>query len=264
VELSSPNGGECLLGGSFETIQWRADPSVVSDVIVEYSLDGGASWNPIVNLANTEANYQYQWNVPAADSQQCLVRVSDAVDPGANDVSDNLFSITTLVVPNVVGMTQTDAETAIIAVGLTVGAITYEHSDEPAGNVISQQPPAGTPTVAGAAADLVVSAGAKAAAAPVVKTESATAVGSYTATLNGKITDDGGGGCQYRFCYWKSGDRWISRTSWAGYATAGQTFGQVLTGLRPGSKYYYWAEAKNAAGAATGWDSGLKVFTTAD
>jgi RHS repeat-associated protein len=66
----------------------------------------------------------------------------------------------TATVPNVVGLTRTAAETAIVAANLTVGMVTEEFSvTVPAGSVISQKPVAGTHVVPQTAVDLVVSRG---------------------------------------------------------------------------------------------------------
>ena len=63
-------------------------------------------------------------------------------------------------VPDVVGMTQTNAEAAILAAGFTVGTISTAYSDTvAAGNVISQNPTAGTPTAAGSPVAIEVSLG---------------------------------------------------------------------------------------------------------
>jgi len=63
-------------------------------------------------------------------------------------------------VPNVVGMTQAAAEAAIIADGLAVGDVTQSESlTVPAGNVISQDPVAGTEASAGDPVDIEVSTG---------------------------------------------------------------------------------------------------------
>ncbi len=70
-------------------------------------------------------------------------------------------------VPNVVGMAQADAETAITDAGLTVGTITEEYSDTvPEGDVISQDPVGGALVAPGSSVDLVVSKGV----APLVET----------------------------------------------------------------------------------------------
>lgn len=63
-------------------------------------------------------------------------------------------------VPNVVGQTQSAAQSAITSVGLTVGTVTTAPSTTvPAGNVISQTPAAGTTALLGTAVNLVVSVG---------------------------------------------------------------------------------------------------------
>jgi hypothetical protein len=63
-------------------------------------------------------------------------------------------------VPNVVGMTQVAATTAIIAAKLNLGNVTMKSSNTVArGNVISQNPAAGTNVNAGSSVDLTVSTG---------------------------------------------------------------------------------------------------------
>ena len=66
----------------------------------------------------------------------------------------------TVTVPDVVGMLQTDAETAIAGAGLTVGAVTFEFDDAiPQGNVISQNPAGDTTAPEESGVDLMVSRG---------------------------------------------------------------------------------------------------------
>jgi beta-lactam-binding protein with PASTA domain len=66
----------------------------------------------------------------------------------------------TITVPNVVGMSQLQAESAITSAGLVVGTITQSQSQTvPAGQVISQNPAAGTKVAPGAAIHLTVSTG---------------------------------------------------------------------------------------------------------
>jgi len=63
-------------------------------------------------------------------------------------------------VPDVVGMSQTDALTIITDAYLSVGTISYESSDTiPQGEVIYQDPAAGSMVVRGAHVDLVISSG---------------------------------------------------------------------------------------------------------
>ena len=63
-------------------------------------------------------------------------------------------------VPNVVGLTQAAASSAIKAAGLIVGTVTQQSSNAvPSGDVISENPPAGTSVATGSSVNLVVSSG---------------------------------------------------------------------------------------------------------
>jgi len=94
---------------------------------------------------------------------------------------------------------------------------------------------------------------------PTVTTQPATDVGQTTATLNGRIINDGGQACQYQFRYMKSGGSY-TYTSWTGSVTTGQPFSQAVTGLDPGSTYHFNAKAKNSAGESD-W-GGEQMFAT--
>ena len=65
-------------------------------------------------------------------------------------------------VPDVVTMAQANAEAALLAVRLVVGAITFEHSETvEEGSVISQSPVAGTSVVENSAVQLTISLGSE-------------------------------------------------------------------------------------------------------
>ena len=60
-------------------------------------------------------------------------------------VTATVDNVTVVTVPDVVGITQTSAEAAIVAATLAVGTITTQSdASVPAGNVISQLPIGGT------------------------------------------------------------------------------------------------------------------------
>ena len=81
------------------------------------------------------------------------------VPPGS---AVNLLVSLGVAVPNVVGSTQGNAQTAITSAGLTVGTVTTANSANVAvGKVISQNPAAGTNVALGSAVALVVSLGAR-------------------------------------------------------------------------------------------------------
>ena len=87
--LLNPNGSETLIAGTTYDVNWTSTGSI-SDVKIEYSANNGAAWNDVNTVPNTGL---YSWLVPTVDSNQCLVRISDASDPSISDISDGVFTI---------------------------------------------------------------------------------------------------------------------------------------------------------------------------
>ncbi|MDZ7343497.1 MAG: T9SS type A sorting domain-containing protein, partial [candidate division KSB1 bacterium] len=102
LTVNSPNGGENWQAGSTHDITWTSTGSIGA-VKIEFSSNGGSSWNTIANnAANTGS---YSWQVPDVSSNDCLIRISDTSDGNPSDVSDHTFSIVvaaslTLLAPN--------------------------------------------------------------------------------------------------------------------------------------------------------------------
>jgi serine/threonine-protein kinase len=71
-------------------------------------------------------------------------------------------------VPSVIGMNLTNAENTLIAAGLVLGNRSEEANAAPAGQVISQNPGAGSTAASGSAVGVVVSTGPAAATVPSV------------------------------------------------------------------------------------------------
>jgi beta-lactam-binding protein with PASTA domain len=89
-------------------------------------------------------------------------------------------------VPNVVGMTQANASTAITAAGLVVGTVSSASSSSvPAGQVISQSPGAGSSAASGSTVNITVSSGPVMVTVPatVGKTQAAASTAITAATL---------------------------------------------------------------------------------
>ena len=111
VQVVQPNGGENLYVGQTYQIIWNS--TGIANVKLEYSTNGGTSWNYIATVPAYTTNKAklsgkhpkdpnstiegtlgtYNWVVPNTPSNQCLVRVSDVSNPSVFDVSDNFFSI---------------------------------------------------------------------------------------------------------------------------------------------------------------------------
>jgi beta propeller repeat protein len=89
ITVISPNGGETLIGGRQQQVQWNSQGTIST---VKIELYNGTSWQTIVDgVANTGS---LNITVPAGiNSQQCLVKVSDAANASVADQSDVVFTI---------------------------------------------------------------------------------------------------------------------------------------------------------------------------
>lgn len=103
IILNSPNGSENIEAGSDYVITWTANDNATPpsdlEINLEYSLDGSANWDDIVE--NTANDGVHIWTAPAGvNSGNCLVRVSteDASNNIGSDISNAVFSITEAVV----------------------------------------------------------------------------------------------------------------------------------------------------------------------
>ncbi len=90
VTVTSPNGGESWNVGSSHPITWTS--ASIANVKIEYSTDGGTSWNTII-ASTTASTGTYSWTVPNTPTAQALVRISDASNPATNDLSNATFTI---------------------------------------------------------------------------------------------------------------------------------------------------------------------------
>ncbi|MFC2084231.1 DUF1349 domain-containing protein [Bacteroidota bacterium] len=97
LELVSPNGGETWNVGDSESITWMSNN--INNVMLELSTNNGVSWSTIeTSLPASPASYNV--TVPNSPSNECLVRISDVDELSVNDVSNNFFTIQTVVVNN--------------------------------------------------------------------------------------------------------------------------------------------------------------------
>lgn len=91
VAVVSPNGGESWSTSSVHDITWTS--ANIANVKLEYTLDGGASWN-LITASTPAAAGSYSWTVPTTTSSNALVRVTDAAG-STTDASNAAFSIVT-------------------------------------------------------------------------------------------------------------------------------------------------------------------------
>jgi hypothetical protein len=96
ITVLTPNGSEQWLSyvnplnANRYLITWKA--SSVENVKIEYSVNGGYSWNQIT--ASTANDGSYSWTPLAPDSSDnCLVKISNVANSLQSDVSDEFFSM---------------------------------------------------------------------------------------------------------------------------------------------------------------------------
>ncbi|MEO8400014.1 MAG: hypothetical protein ABI550_09410 [Ignavibacteriaceae bacterium] len=86
IQIISPSFGQSLKVGTKAEIKWKAEN--IEYVIIELSLDNGASWQ---NININENDFSYNWVVPDTASNECLIRISDYDNEDIADTSE-LFS----------------------------------------------------------------------------------------------------------------------------------------------------------------------------
>lgn len=125
----------------FGTVQGVSKPQAKGGDVLYFRMVDGGPFLPWLIVCELE-----QWNPAGAWSKVAVV-----LQTGPDVVA---------AVPNVVGMTQANAEAAIVAALFVVGAITVAYSTTvPVGNVISQSPAAGVPAMLASPVAIVVSQG---------------------------------------------------------------------------------------------------------
>jgi hypothetical protein len=75
--------------GSIHVITWTSNGEI-AEISLEYSTDNGVNWIEITGSAANSGTYD--WTIPDAISDTCLVRISE-VNGTLSDTSDGLFSI---------------------------------------------------------------------------------------------------------------------------------------------------------------------------
>lgn len=98
VVIEKPAGGEVFLVNSIHSINWVSS-NCIENVVLDYSVDGGSNWLIIQSTPYPASNENYDWFVPDNQSNQALVRISDADNSSVYGISENDFIITSELLP---------------------------------------------------------------------------------------------------------------------------------------------------------------------
>ena len=168
---SSPVVINCILWGNTSPVGEQIhNPSEVTYSNVQGGLSGIGDIDADPCFVNPENDdYRLLPDSPCIDvGDPCYVAGANETDIEGNsrvingriDIGAYEYSGPFRLVPNVVGLSQAEAEQAIISVDLTIGVQTKQYSHTvPAGIVISQGPVSGTSVPIGSAVNLVISLG---------------------------------------------------------------------------------------------------------
>jgi hypothetical protein len=100
IQLLYPYGNETWVPGNSENIRWNAYGTGGNTFTIDYSADNGATWTTISNAVPATTSGVYPWTVPAAVTDNALVRVS----ANSTAYSDQThYPITILGQPNLSG-----------------------------------------------------------------------------------------------------------------------------------------------------------------
>ena len=86
LALTAPTGGEYWQPGKQPSIRWNSQG--ITEVNLEYSTNGGMTWNLIATTSAFSQNYN--WTIPNIPSEDCLVRITADT---LTDQSDATFQI---------------------------------------------------------------------------------------------------------------------------------------------------------------------------
>lgn len=90
LKVLEPNGNDTWISGTNKQIRWTSEN--VATVKIEYTIDGGATWNLIANSIQSTGSYSWN-NIPEVNSLQCRIKISDAQFGTPSDISDDNFAI---------------------------------------------------------------------------------------------------------------------------------------------------------------------------
>ncbi|MBT3879253.1 MAG: hypothetical protein HOF76_09415, partial [Candidatus Scalindua sp.] len=91
ITVTSPNGGEFWQVGTSHNITWANASYPGGNVNLEYSTDGGSSWNTVIS--STPNDGSHSWTVPNTLTTSARVRVMSTSNSSYTDTSNSDFTI---------------------------------------------------------------------------------------------------------------------------------------------------------------------------
>ena len=157
VIRQDPAGGTQVACGSAVDLVISLGPCVAPDVV---GLSQAAAAAALADAGFTVGTVTEEHSDTVPEGSVVSQEPAGGTQVACGSAVDLVISLGPCVAPNVVGLSQAAATTTLADAGLTVGVVTFEHSDTaPEGSVIGQEPAGGTQVACGSAVDLVISLG---------------------------------------------------------------------------------------------------------
>jgi beta-lactam-binding protein with PASTA domain/lysophospholipase L1-like esterase len=158
ISQSPIDGTEVTSGSTVDLVVSLGPVQVTVPDVVASTQASAEAVIVAANLIVGAVTFQNDLVVPMGDVVSQNPVAGADVDAGSS--VDLAVSLGPAMVPGAVGMTQVNAEAAILAANLIIGSVTFQNDAViPIGEVISQNPIGGTAVASGTAVDLVVSLG---------------------------------------------------------------------------------------------------------
>ena len=166
VVSQKPSAGSEVKKDSAVDIAVAAIPTVqVPNVVGQLQADAITALAE-VGLRTGTVNYVYDSNVPAGKVGAQTPSAGEKVSVGSAVNLTVSMGNQQGQVPNVIGLSQDDANSVITAAGFKVTTVKAASTNVPPGDVVAQSPAAGVVTAAGSTVTITVSTGPTPAAAP--------------------------------------------------------------------------------------------------
>ena len=89
IVVTHPHGGEKFVPNETQRIRWDANPDA-GTFDLSFSMDNGASWSSIATGVNANSRF-YDWSVPAAITDEALIRVERGATMGQSDTTFTIY-----------------------------------------------------------------------------------------------------------------------------------------------------------------------------
>ncbi|NTW25074.1 MAG: hypothetical protein HGA37_10260, partial [Lentimicrobium sp.] len=92
ITVVSPNGGEVWNYGQYYTVSWSGS-GLGSYVSIEYSSNGGVSWQSYWYGESSPTGGSYQIQAPSMGTENARIKISNPYMVGISDISDDSFTV---------------------------------------------------------------------------------------------------------------------------------------------------------------------------